>query len=385
MVQTYQEIFSELKTVELAFLVASGLLFIIRLLYLFLFTGRILFIKKQEKAPLGKNAVSLILTVRNEENNLRENLPKILTIENVDYEVVVVDDFSQDSTFLVLGLLKKDYDRLKISSLNEETRFSMKLAQNIAIKAAKNDWILGIPVTFENNGTAWLSGFISEIGNEKDVIAGYCNTLTTKGFYTALYRAENIFSFAKSTAYILNNLPFVYTDENVAFRKNRYFEVGGYSQMIREPFANLELIINSFISKQKTSVLFNGETSIRKPVVAKWKDYLDLLNKQIRIEKHLSITKQTILAFDELTKLLFLPVVITTIALLPELWILFGAVLLVQATSYLLIIKSLQNRLKERKIFISSLVYDFFMSYFKLVYRWYFNRKNRHNKWKRKI
>jgi len=38
--------------------------------------------------------------------------------------------------------------------------------------------------------------------------------------------------------------------------------------------------------------------------------------------------------------------------------------------------------LNERKIFISSLLYDLVVPYFKLFYRWYFNNRREKQKWK---
>lgn len=385
MIQTYQEILSGLSLFEIMFLIAFVFVFFIRFLYLVLFTARVLFQANLKSATEVRNPVSLILTARNEENCLRKNLPSILSLNNPDYEVVVVDDFSQDNSFIVLGTLKKEFKRLKISTLNEETRYSMKLAQNIAIKAAVNDWVLAIPVTLEKIGAEWLSATEKELTENKTVVVSYSGIEPANQFYNTLYRIENFWAHVKSTGFILNGLPFVYSDENVAFRKKEYFRIGGYGQKIKEPFANLELLINSFIRKKTTTVLFSAETSIRKSAAIQWSDYLDLLKKSFRIEEHLSISKRIILAFEEGTRMLFLPLSIYVIILLPELWILITSLLFIKLSSHLFIIKIMQKHLNEAKIFISSLLYDSFIVYFKFFYRWYFNRKNRKNKWRSKI
>lgn len=385
MIETYQEILSGLRLFEIIFLIAFATVFLIRFIYLVLFTARILFQKNIKTSSEISNPVSLILTVRNEENCLEKNLPSILSIDNADYEVIVVDDFSQDNSFLVLGKLKKEFKRLKISTLNEETRYSMKLSQNIAIKAAVNDWVLSVPVTLKNRGSNWLSAIEEELTENKTVVVSYSGIEPVSQFYNTLFRIENFWAYVKSTGFILNGLPFIYSDENVAFRKKEYFRIGGYGQKIKEPFANLELLINTFIRKKTSTVLFSTETSIRKSVTIQWSDYLDLLKKNFRIEKHLSNSKRAILAFEEGTRILFLPLAISVIILLPELWILFTSLLFIKIVAHLFIIKITQKRLNEAKIFISSLLYDSFIVYFKFFYRWYFNRRNRKNKWRSKI
>lgn len=385
MIQTYQEILSGFSLFEIIPLIAFFIVFFSRILYLILFTARILLLKNLKTGTEVSNPVSLILTVRNEETCLKKNLPNILSLNNSDYEVIVVDDYSQDNSFLVLGSLKKEFKQLKISTLNEETRYSMKLAQNIAIKAAVNEWVLSIPVTLENAGNEWLSAIEKELTENKSVVVSYSGIEPSSQFCNRLFRIENFRSYVKSAGFILNGLPFVYSDENVAFRKKEYFGIGGYGQKIKDPFANLELLINSFIRKKTTTVLFSTDTSIRKSTTVQWSDYLDLLKKNFRIEKHLSVWKRTILVFDEGTQILFLPLAISVIILLPELWIFLLSLLFAKFVSHLFIIKIMLKRLNEAKIFISSLLYDSFIAYFKFFYRWYFNRRNRKNRWRSKI
>lgn len=364
-------------------IILSLSVFLIRLAYLFLFTGRILFRKKTSEGNRN-TPLSLILTIRNDEENLRNYLPELLEIEGIDYEVVVVDDFSQDNSYLVLGTLRKKYPRLKISTLNEETRYSFKLAQNIAIKGTSNDWVLNLPVAFEHQHEKWLSCFATGMDESKNLVIGYAGIKKEAGLGNRLCRLEQCFSFIKSTGYILNNLPVVYSDENVAFRKEEYFKLRGYREKIKEPYANLELLINLFSRKKSTTVLLSGESSIRKTEAFSFPGYLDLLKKQFRIEQHLPFKKRFFLFADEITRLVYLPLFILVLYLLPELWFLIVPVPALHFIAGLLILKTLQKRLNERKIFLSSLIYAVFAMYFKLVYRMIFHFRSRNKKWRNK-
>ncbi len=385
MIQNYLNIFNGLSLNEKVLLYVFAFLFVLRFVYLFLFTGRVLFRRKSKVEQKKTNPLSLILTVRNEEEQLKQNIPKILSLEDVDFEMVIVDDFSQDNSYLVLGLLKDRYKRLTISMLNQETRFSTKLAINLAIKATKNNWVLGFPVSLSDVKADWLDEISGEMAENKNVIVAYSNVTTSKGFYNTLFRIEKYFQYTKSTAYILNGIPFVYTDENVAFRKEKYFELKGYRQKINEPYANLELLINTFIRKNTTSVLFNKESSIQKSEQIKKETYSDLVKKSIRIEKHLPFSKRLILGINELSSLVFIPLALFVIVLFPDLLIVVSGLLFIKIIAHLFIIKTLQNRLNERKIFIPSLVYEIIAPYLKLFFRWHFNRRSKKNRWKNKV
>ncbi len=308
-----------------------------------------------------------------------------MKIDNVDFEVMAVDDFSQDNSLSVLGVMKNGNGKLHFTSLNQETRFSEKLAQNLALKAAKNNWVMVVPPSLTNFGDQWLQSISGFLTAGKDVVVNYTNIVHNGHFYNLLFRTEFFWQQVKSAGFSAIGLPFVYAEENVAFRKKKYFEVGGYGQKLKEPFANLELIINKFISKNNTHVNLQEETAIRKNEQIKRHDYFDLLKKSFRIEKHLSGSRRMLLSIDEWSRLLFLPALLGVIIFVTELWLFIVIAIVFKIILYLFIIKTVLNHLNERKIFLSSLMYELVMPYYKVFYRWHFSRRSRKQKWRSKI
>ncbi len=254
MIQTYQSIFAGLHGAELILIAAFAILFLLRFCYLLFFTARIAFQRKMNIPDEIAKPLSLIISVRNEEENLRNNLHHLLSIADSEFEVIVVDDYSQDHSFQVLGMLKNQFSNLKISTLNQETPYSSKLAQNIALKAATNDWVLMLPISIENPKPAWISAFGNQINDQINIILGYSAVQPSKQFINRIFRIESFFSYLKSTGFILNGMPYVYCVENLAFMKDEYFKLGGYGKKITEHYANLELIINSFIRNTGTTI-----------------------------------------------------------------------------------------------------------------------------------
>ncbi|MFW5774464.1 MAG: glycosyltransferase, partial [Tangfeifania sp.] len=246
-----------------------------------------------------------MLTYRNEEENLRKYLPLLLASAKAGSEVVAVDDYSQDNSLSVLGVLREGHSNLKVSSLNQETRYSEKMAQNIALKAASNNWVMVAMPSQKVNAPEWLSAISSAITDEKEVVVNYSNVKTRKGFFQLLYRNERFFQQLKSFGFILNRLPYLNFEENVAFRKEKYFEAGGFGRHVKENFANLELVLNDFIKKKKTALNFTPETAMQMEINVSKPDYFELLKKDARIRKKLSSFKRFILFCEKILTLLF--------------------------------------------------------------------------------
>jgi len=87
----------------------------------------------------GNEPVSIIICARNEEENLKKFLPSVLTQDYGDYEVVVVNDCSEDGSYIILGDYIAKYPHLRVSTITKDPKFThnKKFAQFIGIKAAK--------------------------------------------------------------------------------------------------------------------------------------------------------------------------------------------------------------------------------------------------------
>jgi glycosyltransferase involved in cell wall biosynthesis len=71
----------------------------------------------REVIPLGGDEsprVSVIVAARNEERNIREALSSLLALDYPDYEVIVVEDRSQDRTGEILNEMARLHHRLKV-------------------------------------------------------------------------------------------------------------------------------------------------------------------------------------------------------------------------------------------------------------------------------
>lgn len=66
--------------------------------------------------------VSVAICARNEAGNLRRFLKKVLTQDYPDYEVIVVDDESQDDTRIVIEQYQNEYPNLRFTFVPHEVR-----------------------------------------------------------------------------------------------------------------------------------------------------------------------------------------------------------------------------------------------------------------------
>ncbi len=355
------------------------LLWFLLMMYTLLFHFRLALYKIPLPSGSGQVPVSVIMIERNEEANLVKNLPGWLSMGYPDYEVLVVDDFSEDNSLSTLGLMKQQYRRLKFTGLSQETRFSQKLSRNLAMKAATHDRVVFVNPTMEMPVHHWLPAIGAAFDKGKQMVVGYTATKPAKGFYHTMFRIESFFQQAESMAFCLNGLPFVAGEENIAFEKKAYFDLSGFAGKMREHYLNMEIIVNAIIRRRGNSVLPAANLALRREITAGKHEFSELLYRSFTLKRSLGFGKSLALFFFDALKMLLLPVFILCLAIYPVLWMALLVLLFLLGTMMMVSIKLLQKRLGEPKIFLSSLVYGILAPWYRMVAKWGFNykRKNR--------
>jgi glycosyltransferase involved in cell wall biosynthesis len=375
MPDTFHYALQQMAPIDWVVLSVFVFLFVAQVVFLLFFAGRV----ARSVVPDAKEelALSVMMPLRNEEENLRKNLPGLLPVDGVDYEIVAVDDFSCDSSLAVLGAINRQQSGLRYSSLSQETRYSEKMARNIAIKSARNDWVMLISPSVCRTGSHWPGGIMSRMNSGTGIVVCYSNFEPERTFFNQLVRLEFFFQQLNSFGFIINGLPYIVAEENIAFQKQHYFEEGGFRGKMAESYNHFELVINAFMQHTPSRVFLSGSTSVFKAEPAGMKFFLNLLKKEARLIRHLPFLQRFLLTFLEWIRILFIPAAVFLLVSIPVLSMVTVALVVLLGIGYSLIIKMILNRLDEGKLFLPSLLFALIMPYFKLIFRIVFNYRLR--------
>ena len=348
--------FQILTTSDIVLLASISLVFMFQIYYLLRYYLK-LARHKDDSPNSNSNQVTIIIPVRNEEDRIREILNNFYEQQFEDYQLLVINEHSEDNTYEILNVLAETNPRLKVTSLSQEIRFSGKQAINIGLKGASSPWILLLTSFSGKINPVWLKKLNCIVTPETDAVIAYTNVERTKGFRNLLCRLERFNQFMVSGAWTLAGKPFVFNENNILFKKSMYFDTLGFRHKLNRNFANLELIFNENFKKGKVKISINPDLAVSELIEDDRGDHLKLLKKGVQIRQSLSWSKKLSIFTDDFTRILLPVLAASLIFIHPEYWITILSLPFIYIVLLLITVKILLNRLNERKIFLSSFVY----------------------------
>jgi biofilm PGA synthesis N-glycosyltransferase PgaC len=227
--------------------------------------------EKQHDLP----PLSVVICARNEAENLEAFLPSVLEQDYPLYEVVVVNDCSEDNTDEVLGDMLKRYPHLKVSMIQKDTYFqhSKKLAMLIGIKAAGNDLLVFTDADCRPASPFWLREVAAAASDKRDIIIGYGPYMPEKGLLNRYIRFETMFAAMQYFGMAMAGKPYMGVGRNLSYRRSFFFEKGGFGPHNHIMSGDDDLFVNSNATAENCSLMLTHNSftlSVAEKSVKSW-------------------------------------------------------------------------------------------------------------------
>jgi glycosyltransferase involved in cell wall biosynthesis len=315
--------------------------------------------------PKGNNtinqSVSIIICARNEAENLRIFLPVVLEQDYPDFEVIVVNDCSEDNSYDVLGNYLMKYPNLKISTINKDSKFThnKKFAQFIGIKAAKNEILLFTDADCKPESDKWLEGMASHFDDTTSFVLGYGGYLNKKGLLNKFIRYDCMTIGMQYLGLAIRGIPYMGVGRNLAYRRSVFFANKGYGAHNHIISGDDDLFVNSNASGKNTAVEFRKETHTRSIPALDIKVWIAQKKRHLTTAPYYKLRDKLLLLFEPATRVFFYSLFIVLLSyrfLWPYVLALFCVRIITQTIIFVLV----QKKLNESGLVIYSLFFDLF-------------------------
>ncbi len=359
---------------------------LIQLFYFLYYFARFAFYKHEKTEHKdGLNPVSVVICAKNEFDNLKENLPVILEQKYKDFEVIVVNDFSDDDSVHLLNNLKEKYSHLKVVTLRENVNFfaGKKLALAVGIKSAKNDLVLLTDADCKPSSPYWIQNMQKHFDNGAEITLGYSGYYKRPGLLNALIRFDTITIAMQYFSYALAGNPYMGVGRNLAYKKSLFIKAKGFTSHYKVSSGDDDLFINQTANKENTCIeISDGSFTYSKPK-AKFSSWFFQKKRHLSTAKFYKAIHKLRLMLYSISQFLFFAAFITLVVISKEilLLILSSGIFLLRWMLLLLLYNKVEQKLKESKLFLYSPLFELVFLFLNPVFL-ISNLLFKKNKWK---
>ncbi len=165
------------------------LFFIVFALQIFFWTGifrKILHVPSPKHQALTAEKVTIVICAKNELENLKISLPKILIQNNQNFSVLIADDFSVDGTKEYISELQENRSNLIYYHVKTD-RPGKKHALSEGLKQVKEDWVLLTDADCIPLSNQWIDLMMDARSNENQKIVLVYSPYTYNGSFLSLW------------------------------------------------------------------------------------------------------------------------------------------------------------------------------------------------------
>lgn len=321
--------FEELQIVDYILLGALGLLFLVQLYwYARYMAAPARKMRKDAKLPTADDdssksktpGVSVILCAHNEAFNLSHFLKVLLTQDYPEYEVIVVDDGSEDATREVVESFMTRDERLHMTFVPYGARVgsTKKLGLTLAAKAAKYDFLLLTDADCCPESNHWISEMMAGFGDgqsdkvlgKKDLVLGFAPYFCEPGHINRLVQYDTLFNGLHYLGAALCGHPYMGVGRNLAYRKALFFESGGFTHMMTTRAGDDDLFVNHVATRANTAVVLSRDSYTWSLAKKNLRDWLQQKRRHISVSPDYTSASKVRLALEPITRGLFYALVI---------------------------------------------------------------------------
>lgn len=262
--------------------------------------------------------VSVIVCARNEEHNLRPYLQSLLTQDYPLYEVIVVNDGSEDGTREVIEDYMHRDPRIKMTFIPRNTTVmaTKKLGITLGAKAAQYPYLLLTDADCRPESRSWITAMMSGFDREGiELVLGYGAYFSESTRLNRLINYDTLFNGLNYLGAALVHRPYMGVGRNLAYTRELFFRSGGFSDLMNNRSGDDDLFVNKVANRHNTAVVVVPESitwSITKQTVHAW---IQQRRRHLSVSSQYSLSSRLHLGAEPLSRALFYGLIIAVLVL----------------------------------------------------------------------
>ena len=372
LLQTFDILVSSLAKWELGVLILMVLLMVYQLYYYLRyinFSNRKYIESNQSTLP----KVSVVVCAHNERENLENYLHTLLSQDYPEYEVIVVDDESEDNSLIVLEQYARQYPNFYHTFVPQGARVisSKKLALTIGIKAAHYDYILLTDADCRPESRNWIREMMKGYDHEStEMVIGFSPYFERETLLSGLISYDTLFNGLQYMGMARAGHPYMGVGRNLSYRRSTFFNNQGFQGLLDVRAGDDDLFVNKVTTnyrkrnhrKSNVNVVCNPDALTWSAPKTTWKQWMQQKQRHLSVSNKYTLTNKIRLTFEPFTRGMIYALLLVT--LLYGSHMLIAAVIalwLIRLLIMLLVMNRAARKLQLSRMGLEIILYDIFL------------------------
>ncbi len=285
--------------------------------FLILFSKFVTHTPKVQQGDVN-HPISLIVCAKNEAEHLTEHIPYWLDQDHPQYEIILINDASSDTTLDIMEAYATTYPQIKIVDVENNEAFwgNKKYALTLGIKKASHQHMIFTDADCKPASRSWLRQIASEFSKEKEIVLGFGSYQKRSGWLNKIIRYETVMTAVQYFSFALAGMPYMGVGRNLGYTQKVFYDNRGFMLHMDIRSGDDDLFVNQASNNTNTTICVDQDSFTISTPKTSWKQWLDQKRRHITTAKHYKFKHKFLLGLFYTLNLLFWIVAITSLILI---------------------------------------------------------------------
>jgi glycosyltransferase involved in cell wall biosynthesis len=266
----------------------------IQIIYLLLIFTRVSFFKqKMLKTSALENSkeegVSVLIVAHNERENLKTLVPALFNQAYGNYEVMVINDRSNDGTRQLLEEFSAVYPNFRTVTVKStpDHVHPKKYALTLGVKVAAFDILLLTDADCLPASNNWIEKMSAPLRNEgKDFALGHAPYKKESSLLNQWIQYETLWTTLLSFSFALWKAPILGVGRNLCYRKSLFLSKKAFHGLWDIIGGDDDLFVNKYATGKNTAVVIDPESCTLSHPKTTWGSYSTQKKRHLHVGKY---------------------------------------------------------------------------------------------------
>lgn len=293
----YDKILQLSSIVAYSLLYALGAFVFIQLFYYLFFFTRLAFYSKGANYGNTRPGVTILVCALNELENLKQLLPLLDIQEYPEFEVILLDDRSDDESEQFIRDNIGKWKHIRYIRINDEFAHitPKKYALTVGMKQAKFPIMLMTDADCRPVSTHWITAMTSKVSENKDIVLGFSPYIKQKGLLNWFIRCETFYAAVQYLSFALAGFTYMGVGRNILYKKSVFFANKGFYRHKHVYGGDDDIFLNEVSTAFNTTISIEEDSFIYSEPKTSWKAWYRQKQRHLAVSQYYKMRNKILL------------------------------------------------------------------------------------------